>query len=78
MHWTNPDLGVVFVFDFFLLLSFASDFFNLLLIGFLQAGINIVKHLIKGRNYEYWVGVEPSTLRSWSSYERRLAIMVVV
>ena len=49
-------------------LSFASDFFNLLLIRFHQAEIIIVKHLIQGRNNEAWVGLgdEPSTLRSWS------------
>ena len=43
--------------------SFASGFFNLLLVRFHLAGI-IVKHLTQGRNNEAWVGVEPSTLRS--------------
>ena len=48
-------------------LNFASDFFNLLLAGFHQAEIIIVKHLISGRNNEARLGVEPLTLRSWSS-----------
>ena len=47
---------------------FASDFFNLLLVRFHQAEIIIAKHLTFGRNNEAWVGVEPSTLRSWPSY----------
>ena len=29
-----------------------------------------MKHLIQGRNNEAWVGVEPSTLRSWPSQKR--------
>ena len=48
-------------------LNFASDFFNLQLAGFHQAEIIIVKHLIQGRNNETRLGVEPLTLRSWSS-----------
>ena len=48
-------------------LSFAFDFFNLLLVRFHQAEIIVLKQLIQGRNIEAWVGVEPSTLRSWSS-----------
>ena len=47
--------------------NFASDFFNLLLAGFHQAEIIIVTHLIQGRNNETRSGVEPSTLRPWSS-----------
>ena len=47
-------------------LSFASYFF-LLLVRFLQAEIIVVKHLIQGRKNEAWVGVKPSTLRSWPS-----------
>ena len=56
-------LGVAFVFR----LNFASDFFNLLLAGFHQAEIIIVKHLIQGRNNETRLGVKSVTLRSWSS-----------
>ena len=62
-------LGVVFASEFSGL-SFASDFFNLLLVRFHQAEIIIMKHLIRGRNNEAWIGVEPSTLRLWS-YKRR-------
>ena len=43
-------------------LNFASDFFDLLLAGFHQAEIIVVKHVIQGRNNEAWVEVEPSTL----------------
>ena len=43
-------------------LSFASDFFNLLLARFHQAEIIVVKHLVQGRNSEAWVEVEPPTL----------------
>ena len=46
--------------------NFASDFFILLLVRFHQAEI-IVKYLMHGRNDDAWVGVEPSTLRSWPS-----------
>ena len=67
MHGANPDsLRSCPCFRVFRL-NFASDFFNLLLVRFHQAEIIIVKHLIQGRNNEAWVGVEPSTLRSWSS-----------
>ena len=71
MRRTNPDslrscLNCFRVFR----LSFASDFFDLLLVGFHQAKIIVVKHLIQGRNNEAWVGAEPSTLRSWSSKRR--------
>ena len=31
----------------------------------------MVKHLIQGRNKETWVRVEPLTLRSWPSENRR-------
>ena len=40
-------------------LSLASNFFNLLLVGFHQARIIIVKHLIQRPNNEAEVGVEP-------------------
>ena len=64
---TNPDsLRNCLCFRIFRL-NFASDFFNLLLAGFHQAEIIIVKHLIQGRNNETRLVVEPSTLRSWSS-----------
>ena len=67
MHRANPDsLKSCSCFRFFRL-NFASDFFNLLLVEFLQAEIIAMKHLIQGRNYEAWVGVEPSTLRLWPS-----------
>ena len=65
MHKMNPDwLRSCFCFRVFCL-NFASDFFNLLLVKFLQAEIIVVKRLIQGRNNEAWVGVEPSTLQSW-------------
>ena len=58
MHETNPDS----------LASVASDYINLLqLVRFRRAEIITVKHLIQGGNNEVWVGVEPSTMRSWSS-----------
>ena len=67
MHRTNPDsLRSCPRFRVFRL-NFASDFLNLLLVRFHQAEIIGVKHLIQGRNNEVWVGVEPSTLRSWPS-----------
>ena len=47
--------------------EFSSDFFNLLLAGFHQAEIIIVKHLIQGRKNETRLGLEPLTLRLWSS-----------
>ena len=47
--------------------DFSSDFFNLLLARLHQAEIIIVKRLIQGRNNETRLGVEPLTLRSWSS-----------
>ena len=56
-------VGLVFVSEFFRL-SYASDCFSLLLVRFHQAVMMIVKHLIRERNNEAWVGVEPSTLRS--------------
>ena len=46
--------------------EFSSDF-NLLLARFHQAEIISVKQLIQGRNNETKSGVEPLTLRSWSS-----------
>ena len=67
MRRTNPAaLRSCLYFQIFRL-NFASDFFNLLLAGFHQAEIIIVKHLIHGRNNETKLGVEPLTLRSWSS-----------
>ena len=61
MHRTNSDsLRSCLCFQVFRL-SFASDYFNLLLVRFQQAEIIIVKHLIHGRNNEVWGGVEPST-----------------
>ena len=67
MHTTNPDsLRSCHCFRVFRW-TFASDFFNLLLVRFHRAEIIVVKHLIQGRNNETWVGVEPSTLRSRSS-----------
>ena len=64
MHRTNPhSLRSCLCFRVFRS-NFASDFFNLLLVGFHQAEIIIVKHLIQGGNNEAWVGVELSTLRS--------------
>ena len=42
-------------------LNFASDFFNLLLAGFHQAEIIMVKHLIQGRNNEARLEFEPLT-----------------
>ena len=67
MRRTNPDsLRSCLCFQVFPV-EFSSDFFNLLLARFHQAEIIIVKHLIQGRNNETRLGVEPSTLRSWSS-----------
>ena len=67
MHRTNPDLLKSCPCFRVFRLNFASDVFNLLLVTFHQAEIIVVKHLILGRNHEAWVGVEPSTLRSWPS-----------
>ena len=67
MRRTNPDsLRSYLCFQVFPV-EFSSDFFNLLLARFHQAEIIIVKHLIQGRNNETRLGVEPLTLRSWSS-----------
>ena len=64
---TNPDsLRSCLCFRVFRL-NFLLTSFNLLLAGFHQAEIIIVKHLIQGRNNETRLGVEPLTLRSWSS-----------
>ena len=66
MRRTNPDsLKSCLCFRVFRL-NFASEF-NLQLAGFHQAEIIIVKHLIQGHNNETRMGVEPLTLRSWSS-----------
>ena len=71
MHRTNSDsLRSSLCFQVFCL-NFASDFFNLQLVRFHQEEIIVVKHLIQGYNNEAWVGVEPSTLRSWPSQKRR-------
>ena len=61
MHRTNPDSLRSCTCFRVILLSFASDFFNLLLVRFHQAEIIMLKHLIQKRNSEAWVGVEPST-----------------
>ena len=66
MRRTNPDSLRSSLFPSFPV-EFSSDFFNLLLAGFHQAEIIIVKHLIQGRNNETRLGVEPLTLRSCSS-----------
>ena len=67
MRETNPDsLKSCLCFHVFQL-NFAFDFLNLLLARFHQAEIIIVKHPIQGRNNETSLGVEPLTLRSWSS-----------
>ena len=67
MRRTNPDsLRSCHCFRVFCL-NIASNFFNLLLVRFHQAEMIVVKHLIQGRNIEAWVGVGPSTLRSWPS-----------
>ena len=67
MHRTNPDLLRSCTCFRVFRLNFAFDFFNLLLVRFHLAEIIVGKHLIQGRNNENWVGVEPLTLRSWSS-----------
>ena len=67
MHRTNPDsLWSCLCFLVFRL-NFASYFFNLLLVRFHQAEVIVVKHLLQGGNNEVWVGVAPSTSRSWPS-----------
>ena len=67
MRTTNPDsFRDCLCFRVFRL-SFASDFFNLLLARFHQVEIIVVKHLVERRNNEAWVGVEPPTLRTWPS-----------
>ena len=67
MHRTNPDSHKSCPCFQVFRLNFACEFFNLLHVRFHQAEIIIVKHLIQGRNNKSWVGVEPSTLRSWPS-----------
>ena len=67
MHRTNPDSLRSCTFFRLFRLNVASDFFNLLLVRFHQIEVIVVKHLIYGRNNEAWVGVEPTTLRSWPS-----------
>ena len=70
MRKTNPDsLRSCPCFRFFRS-NFASDFFNLLLVKFLQAEIIAMKHFIQGCNNEAWVGAKPSTLRLWPSKTR--------
>ena len=54
-------LGVAFCFRVFRW-SFASDFFNLVLVIFHQARMIVMKHLYQGRNNDALVGVELSTL----------------
>ena len=64
---TNPDSLRSCLCFRVLRLNFASDFFNLLLAGFHQAEIIIVKHLVEGRYSETRLGVELLTLQSWWS-----------
>ena len=59
---TNPDLLWSCLYFRVFRLNFASIFFNLLLAGFHQTEIIIVKHLIQGRNNEARLVVEPLTL----------------
>ena len=67
MRRTNPDLlRSCLCFQIFPV-EFSSGFFNLQLARFHQAEIIIVKQLAQGRNNEISLGVEPLTLRSWSS-----------
>ena len=69
IHSTNQNsLSSCLRFQVFCL-SFAFDFFNLLLVRFHQAEIIIMKHLIQGCSNEAGMGVDPSTLRSWSPYK---------
>ena len=64
MRRTNPDsLRSSILFPHFRL-NFASHFFDLLVVRFYLVEIIIVKHLINNNNYETWLVVEPSTLRS--------------
>ena len=67
MHGTIPDSLRSCLCLRVLRLNVASDLFNLLLVKFHQAEIIAVKHPIQGHNNEVWVGVEPSTFRSWPS-----------
>ena len=74
---TNPELlRSCFCFQVFRL-NFAASFFNLLLVRFHQARIIVVKHLIQERVNEAWVGIEPSTLRSWSSSKRSYELLIL-
>ena len=71
MRRTNPDsLRSCLCFRSFPL-NFVLTYLNFLLAGFHQSEIIIVKYLIQGRNNETRLGVEPLTLRSWSSQIRR-------
>ena len=67
MHRMNPDSHRSCLCFRVFRLNFASDLLNLLLVRFPQAERIVVKHLIQGSNKEAWVGVEPSTIRSWPS-----------
>ena len=67
MRRTNPDSHRSSLCFPVFPVEFSSNFFNLLLAGFHQAEIIIVKHLIQRRNNETRLGVEPLTWRSWSS-----------
>ena len=58
MHKTNSDLLRSCPCFRFFHSNFASDFFNLLLVKFVQAEIIAMKHLIQGRNNEVWVGLK--------------------
>ena len=57
---TNPDLFRSCPCFRVFRLSFAYDFFNLLLVKFHKVEIFIVKRVIQGRN-KAWVGIEPLT-----------------
>ena len=67
MRRTNPDSLRSYLSFQVYWLNFLLTSFNWLLARFHQAEIIIVKHPILGRNNEARVGVEPLTLRSWSS-----------
>ena len=56
MQKTNPDLLRSYLCFRVFRLSFVSDFFNLLLVKFHEAGMIIVKHFIEGRSNQVWVG----------------------
>ena len=69
MNRTNPEfqprLGVAFVSDFFAGILLLTSSICVWLNSSKQ--IIAMKHLIQECNNEAWVGVKPSTLRSWPS-----------